>query len=167
MKMKHSIEFPVKIFATGGARVLGKRIVKQLDNILPKKYWPENGLKLNSYNILRFADNEMLVQPEDVRGHFIVIIHTRSPDVHEELAEFFWLADAIINAGVNAKNVLVVFPYMPYSRSDKKDQSRISVPSSFLARTINKVCRFRKILLVEPHDAHICHYFDPYAKHIS
>ena len=165
--MKHSIELPVKFFATGGAERIAYKPIEKLEDSLPEKFHPEDGLRLNEHKVEEFSNNEIQVQPEDVRGHFIVIIHTRSGKVHRGLFELLLLVRAVINAGVDSKRVLIVFPYMPYSRSDKKDQSRISVASPFLAEVINNVCGIEKILLIEPHDSHICEFFRPAAKHLS
>jgi ribose-phosphate pyrophosphokinase len=39
--------------------------------------------------------------------------------------------------------------------------------SVLLARTINEVCGVKRVILLEPHDAHIKHYFKPQAQEVS
>jgi ribose-phosphate pyrophosphokinase len=100
-----------------------------------------------------------------VRGAFCVVIHTQVPPVHTNFFELFALLDAICNS--EPENVLLVFPYMPYSRSDRKNKPRISTMSGWVAHTINRVSGVKKVLLLEPHDSHIKHYFEPQAQEVS
>ncbi|OGY42398.1 MAG: hypothetical protein A2Y82_04605 [Candidatus Buchananbacteria bacterium RBG_13_36_9] len=155
----------VKVFALPGSEDLAKKVCMHLDKKLPKPLRPKRGLKLAKVEIVTFDNENVQAQIEDVRGYFVVVIHTQCPPVNNRLTELFALLDAIKNS--NAADLLLVFPYMPYARSDRKDQPRISVMSNVLARIFNKVLGVRRVLLLDPHDTHVKHYFDPSADEIS
>ncbi len=107
----------------------------------------------------------MEVQIPDVRGRFVVVVHTQVPPVSDHLMELFVLLDAITNS--NARDVLLVFPYMPYSRSDRKNKPRISVMGRTLPRMFNRVFGIKRVLLLDPHDSHTKHYYEPDADEIT
>ncbi len=168
--MQHSWEFPVKFFATGGSNKLAKKVVERLKkkNMLCQSYRPEKGLMLNYHEVERFSNNEFRVKPESVRGYSVVIIHTRKTEsVHAGLFELFQLVDALINAGVWPHHILITFSYLPYSRSNKKDASRVSAMGPSIAKFLNLVYKVTKVLLVEPHADDCCKDFYPWAKHVS
>ena len=112
-----------------------------------------------------FSNENLLVTVPNVRGAYCVVVHTMVPPVHTNFFELVSLLDAICNS--EADEVLVVFPYMLYSRSDRKNKPRISTMSVKIADIINTVCGVRKVPFVEPHDGHIKHYFKPQAQEVS
>lgn len=152
----------IRVFATSGSGYLADGVCDFLKkNNLPGGYIIER----DKHVVDLFSNENLQVMVPNVRGAFCVVIHTQAPPVHTNLFELFALLDAICNS--EPENVLLVFPYMPYSRSDRKNKPRISTMSVWLAHAINRVCQVKKVLLLEPHDSHIKHYFEPQAQEVS
>lgn len=160
-----SSALPVKVFATTGSDGLARDVCSALQRRLPTGLQPTGCLTLGWTHVTRFDNGNLQVQVENVRGHFIVVIHTQVPPVSEGLIELLALLDAIRNAG--PADILLVFPYMPDSRSDRKDRPRISTMAPFWAKVLNRVLEVKRVLLLDPHDTHIKHYFDPAADEIT
>ena len=59
----------------------------------------------------------------------------------------------------SAKNINVVLPYFPYSRSDKKDQPRIPITAKLMAQIIEAAGATR-VITCDLHNAAIQAYFD-------
>lgn len=156
---------PVKIFATQGSDGLAREICKALQPRLPPELLTGSRLSLGKTKVERFSNDNVQVQIENVRGHFVVVVHTQVPPVNDRLIELFALLDAIINA--RPADILLVFPYMPYCRSDRKNQPRISTMGHRLADILAKSFRIERVLLLDPHDSHLKHYFYPAADEIS
>lgn len=158
--------YPVKVFATTETAVLAEEVSKQLKKILPQEYQPEDGRILGRVNFEEFSNENIQAQLiDDVRGHFVVVIHTQTPPVHDGLFQLFNLLDAIKNA--RTADILLVFPYMPYARSDRKNKPRISVMAHRLANIISSSFGIKRVLLMDPHDSHVKHYFEPAADEIT
>lgn len=155
----------VRVFALQGSDQLATDVCQELSRKLPLDLQPEDGLILSRPKIARFSNENIQAQIDDVRGHFVVVIHTQTTMVHERLFELFALLDAINNSGVG--DLLLVFPYMPYARSDRKNQPRISVMGNALPRILQKAFGVRRVLLLDPHDTHTKHYFWPSADEIT
>jgi ribose-phosphate pyrophosphokinase len=56
---------------------------------------------------------------------------------------------------------------MPWARSDRKNKPRISVMAKRLAQFISHSFRIDNVLLLDPHDGHLKHYFEPDADEIT
>jgi len=151
--------------ALPGSDILAEKVCKELYKRLPKIFKPEEGLILSRPKVSYFDNENVELQIDNVRGYFVVVIHTQTPPVNQRLVELMCLLDAIYNS--NAADLLLTFPYMPYARSDRKDKPRISVMSSVLAQIINKTLGVERVLLLDPHDTHVKHYFRPSADEIS
>ena len=116
------------------------------------------------HSVSTFSNQNMEVQVDNVRDHIVVVLHTQTPPVSDHIVELLALLDAINNA--HPRQTFVVFPYMPYSRSDRKNRPRISVMGQRLPEILNKVLNVRRVLLLEPHDPHIKQYFVPTADEV-
>lgn len=116
------------------------------------------------HTISTFSNQNMEVQVDNVRDHVVVVLHTQTPPVSDHIVELLALLDAINNA--HPRQTFVVFPYMPYSRSDRKNRPRISVMGQRLPEILNKVLNVRRVMLLEPHDPHIKQYFVPTADEV-
>lgn len=150
----------IRVFSISGMEEIKQNTVDATRVHLPTRWEVEPG----SSTVNRFSNTEIEVQVDNVREQYIVVICTQAHPVNETVIELMWLLDAIVNS--DPKDVLVVFPYMPYCRSDRKNQSRISVGGQIIPRIINRVSGVRKVLLIESHDPHIKQYFDPTANEI-
>ncbi|MCX6739738.1 MAG: ribose-phosphate diphosphokinase [Candidatus Parcubacteria bacterium] len=155
----------VKVFALPGSDILAEKVCFHLDQTLPIAFKPEGGLTLTRPDIFSFDNENVMAQIDNVRGYFVVVIHTQCPPLHDRLFSLFALLDAIQNS--NAADLLLAFPYMPYARSDRKDKPRISVMSKVMAEFLNNVLGVRRVMLLDPHDSHVKHYFKPSADEIS
>ena len=87
-----------------------------------------------------------------------VAISTQTPPVNQNLMELMMLMHALENS--RAMDVLLVFPYMPYSRSDRKNQAHISSGGVFIPQIFSGILQVKRTLLLDPHDTHIKHYFE-------
>ena len=117
-----------------------------------------------THTVSRFSNQNIEVQVDNVRDHIVVVLHTQTPPVSDHIVELLALLDAINNA--HPRQTFVVFPYMPYSRSDRKNRPRISVMGQRLPEILNKVLNVRRVMLLEPHDPHIKQYFVPTADEV-
>ncbi|OGZ17546.1 MAG: hypothetical protein A2Z78_02035 [Candidatus Nealsonbacteria bacterium RBG_13_36_15] len=161
---------PVKVFATSGSNGLATRICESLQFRLPSGIQPGGRLTLAQHEVTTFSNENSVVQVENVRDHFVVVIHTQVPPVSEGLIELLNLLDAIKNA--KSETILLVFPYMPYSRSDQKNRPRISamgvlLPRILTASPLGGRGGVENILLLDAHDPHLKHYFDPAADEVT
>lgn len=156
---------PVKVFATTGSDILAEKICGALQSRLPFDLQPGGRLILGKHIVERFSNDNIQVQVENVRGHFVVIVHTQVPPVNDRLFELFALLDAVINA--RPGDTLLVFPYMPYARSDRKNKPRISTMGHRLPHILTTSLEIERVILLDPHDSHIKHYFVPAADEIS
>lgn len=154
---------PVKIFATTGTEELAKTATEYLREALAD-HEPGFNVSLGETRISRFSNENLEVQVDNVRDHVVVVLHTMVPPVNENLVQLLALLDAINNA--HPRQTVVVFPYMPYARSDRKNRPRISVMGQRLAEILNKVLGVRRVLLIEPHAPHLKQYFVPTADEV-
>jgi ribose-phosphate pyrophosphokinase len=156
----------VKVFATTGSEAIANKICKTLGSRLPDGMIPSNGeLVLGKKSVTRFSNENIEVQVDNVRDHFVVVVHTQSSPVDSGLIELFALLDAIRNA--RPADLLLVFPYMPYARSDKKNKPRISTMGCCIPNILSNSFKIERVLLLDPHASHIKHYFSPVADEIS
>lgn len=150
---------PIKIFSTKGSKVLAEKIYENL------RKFPLLESSLGMVDVTWFPNQNIQLQIDDVRDRLAVVIHTQSPPVSDGTIELFALLDAISNA--SPADVLLVFPYMPYVRSDRKDQPRISVMGFRLPHILNNSFGIKRVILLDPHDVHVKHYFYPVADEIT
>ncbi len=158
------MSYPVKLFATTGSESLAYAISGSLAARLPKENIPGDGLN-GSVTVTRFDNDNLQVQVSNVRGCFVVVIHTMVPPVNDHIVELIALLDAIRNA--RPQDILLVFPCYPYARSDRKNKPRISTMACTLAKIISHSLGVKRVLLLDPHDTHTKHYFEPAADEVS
>lgn len=153
---------PTKVFATSGTEPLALDICRELTARLD----PENGyhVEMGDVRVARFSNENLEVQVDNVRDHTVIVLHTQTPPVSDNLIQLFALLDAISNS--HPRCTYVVFPYMPYARSDRKNKPRISVMGQRLAEILNKVLGVRRVMLLEPHAPHLKQYFLPTADEV-
>ncbi|HRK20578.1 MAG TPA: ribose-phosphate diphosphokinase, partial [Fimbriimonadaceae bacterium] len=115
-------------------------------------------------SVSRFSNENIEVQVGNVRDHIAIVVHTQTPPVNDGVVQLLSMLDAINNA--HPRQTFLVMPYMPYSRSDRKNRPRISVMGQRLPEILNRVMNVRRVLLLEPHDPHIKQYFVPTADEV-
>ncbi|KKW19406.1 MAG: Ribose-phosphate pyrophosphokinase [Parcubacteria group bacterium GW2011_GWA2_51_10] len=112
-----------------------------------------------------FSNDNLEVQVDDVRGCNAVVIHTQALPVPTNFVELLALLQAMRDAHV--EDIFLIFPYMPFSRSDRKNKPRISTLGQLFPEILCEVLGVRHVLLCDPHDSHLKHYFKPVADEIS
>ena len=155
---------PVLLMATRSSKVLAQDIEPVLKEKLPVHLIPKEGI-LSRPIVDQFSNENLEVQVQNVRDRTVVVIHTQAPPVNESLVELIALLSAIRDA--KPSDTILVFPYMPYARSDRKNKPRISMMAGTVADIINLSLGVERVVLVDPHDTHIKHYYHPVADEVS
>lgn len=136
----------IKIFACNSAEKFTKEICDCL------------GLTMGEKDSFKFKNDNNFVQiKETVRDYDVYIVQTTEPPVNERIMELLITIDAAKRA--SAKRITVVLPYYMYSRSDKKDQSRIPVTAKLMAQLLEAAGADR-VLTCDLHNSAIQAYFD-------
>lgn len=136
----------IKVFACNSAESFTKEIC---DNL---------GLEVSKSDSFKFAnDNNFVRLKETVRGQDVYIVQTTQPPVNERIMELLITVEAAKRAG--AKKVTAVIPYFMYSRSDKKDQSRVAITAKLMAKLL-EAAGVDHVLTCDLHNSAIQAYFD-------
>lgn len=136
----------IAVFACSSAESFTKEICDNLN--IPMG-------KLDSF---KFANDNNFVQfKESIRGKDVYLIQTTEPPVNERIMELLITIDAAKRAG--AKKITAVLPYFMYSRSDKKDQSRIPVTAKLFANLLESAGA-NHVLTCDLHNSAIQAYFN-------
>ena len=116
------------------------------------------GIELGKINHMKFKNDNNFVQIlETVRDKDVFIVQTNLPPVNERIMELLITIDAVKRA--SAKNINVVLPYFPYSRSDKKDQPRVPITAKLMAEIIEAAGATR-VVTCDLHNPAIQAYFN-------
>ena len=136
----------IKIFACNSAEEFTKEIC---DNL---------GIKMGERDSFKFANDNNFVQlKETVREQDVYIVQTTEPPVNERIMELLITIEAAKRAG--ARRITAVLPYFMYSRSDKKDQSRVPVTAKLMA-TLLEAAGVNHVLTCDLHNPAIQAYFN-------
>jgi len=109
----------VKIFSGSSSLELATKVAEKLN------------MKLGQLEVQRFSDGEF--QPifkENIRGRIVVIIQS-TPSPFDNYWELFQLIQAAKLS--SASKIIVINPYMGYSRQDRKDKPRVSIGAKLIA----------------------------------
>ena len=113
----------IKIFACPTAEEFTEEICNNL------------GIEIGKIHHQKFKNDNNFVQIlETVREKDVYIVQTTKPPVNERIMELLITIDAVKRA--SAKNINIVLPYFPYSRSDKKDQPRVPITAKLIAQLL-------------------------------
>lgn len=136
----------IKIFACNSAEHFTEKICENL------------GIEMGKRDSFKFANDNSFVQlKESVRGKDVYIVQTTQPPVNERIMELLIMIETAKRAG--AKRITAVLPYFMYSRSDKKDQSRVPVTAKLMAKIL-EAAGVDKVLTCDLHNSAIQAYFD-------
>ncbi len=136
----------IKIFACNTAQNFTKEICDYL------------GQDMGKINQMKFKNDNNFVQIlETVRQKDVYIVQTNQPPVNERIMELLITIDAVKRA--SAKNINVVLPYFPYSRSDKKDQPRVPITAKLIAQLLEAAGATR-VITCDLHNPAIQAYFN-------
>ena len=115
-------------------------------------------LPIGKINTMKFKNDNNFVQIlETVREHDVYLVQSNVPPVNERIMELLITIDAAKRA--SAKNINVVLPYFPYSRSDKKDQARVPITAKLMAQIIEAAGATR-VITCDLHNPAIQAYFN-------
>jgi len=115
------------------------------------------GTKAMFTEVPKFANDNMMVRvPENVRGRDVFYVQTSCPPASDHIVEMLMTLDALKHS--SAGRITLVMPYMPYVRSDKKDQPRISIAARLMADMIETAGAHR-VLVMDLHAAQIHGFF--------
>lgn len=136
----------IKVFACNSAEEFTKEIC---DNL---------GIEMGQKDSFKFANDNNFVQlKETVREKDVYIVQTTQPPVNERIMELLITIEAAKRAG--ARRITAVLPYFIYSRSDKKDQSRVPVTAKLMA-TLLEAAGVDHVLTCDLHNPAIQAYFN-------
>jgi ribose-phosphate pyrophosphokinase len=89
------------------------------------------GLELCGRDVIEFTNENLFVKLHaSVRGQDCYIIQTTSMPVHRNLMEMLIMAQTLKLD--SAGRITLVFPYMCYGRSDRKDQPRVPITAKLV-----------------------------------
>src|SRR5690349_5621841 len=127
------MENGIKLYATSSGKNLGEAIAKKL------------GLPLHSTYVEKFSDGELFVRFDDsVRGQVVFLI-SKINMPYENFFEMLMTVDAARRS--SAKEVILVVPYLPHSRQERRDNQRTSISSRMIADMIQMMGADRMITL--------------------
>lgn len=105
-----------------------------------------------------FGNENMLIQLRDnVREADVFFIQTSCSPVSDNIIESLLILDTLKHSSAN--RITMVSPYWPYVRSDKKDQSRISIAAKLMAR-LHETAGADRFLTIDLHSEQIQGFFN-------
>lgn len=127
------MENSIKIYATSTGDELGKKIARCLN------------LPLHQLHKEKFSDGELFIRfNESVRGQTVFLI-AKVHMPYENFFEMLLTVDAARRS--SAKEVVLVVPYLPHSRQERRDNQRTSISSRMVADIIQLMGADRLITL--------------------
>lgn len=115
------------------------------------------GIQLSQREIVKFPNENIFVKlGESVRGKDVFILQTSCSPVSDNILEMLIMIDAVRRG--SAARITLVMPYMPYGRSDKKDQPRVPITARLLADLI-KTSGADRYITVDLHAGQIQGFF--------
>lgn len=120
-KSSHGMQYGViQLFAGTASMDLAREIADYL------------GLELCGRDVIEFTNENLFVKLHaSVRGQDCYVIQTTSMPVHRNLMELLIMAQTLKLD--SAGRITLVFPYMAYGRSDRKDQPRVPITAKLVA----------------------------------
>lgn len=113
----------IHLFAGHASKELGQEISDYLN------------IPLGEYERTIFPNENIFIQlKQSVRGQDVYIIYNMCPPLHENIFEMLLMIDTLKRD--SAGRINLVLPYLPYARSDKKDQPRVGIAARLLANLI-------------------------------
>jgi len=116
------------------------------------------GLELCGRDVIEFTNENLFVKlHSSVRGQDCYIIQTLSMPVHRNLMELLIMSQTLKLD--SAGRISLVFPYMCYGRSDRKDQPRVPITAKLVAQMMETAGADRYITM-DLHAGQIQGFFD-------
>lgn len=125
---------------------------------LAKKVTQLTGLRLGTFNIIEFADGEILVKSNDtIRGLRVFLFQSTSFPVNDNLLQLLIAIDSLKRA--DAKSITAIIPYYGYARQDRKSKGREPITCKLVANFL-QVAGASKIILTDIHSDQTQGFFD-------
>lgn len=142
----------IKLFAGSTSHDLVAEIATYLNNA------GYTNVRPGKYARNMFANGNIFIRlDESVRGQDVYLIQTMSDPVHDNIFEMLIMIDALKRD--SAQRINVIFPYMAYGRSDKKDQPRVPITARLLANMI-EVAGADRYMTIDLHSGQIQGFFN-------
>lgn len=142
----------IKLFAGSTADTLVDEIARHLNEA------GYSHIKPGAYTRAEFANENIFIRLEEsVRGQDVYLVQTMCPPIHKNIFEMLIMIDALKRD--SARRINVIFPYMTYARSDKKDQPRVPITARLLANMI-EVAGTDRYMTVDLHSGQIQGFFN-------
>ncbi|MBA4056248.1 MAG: ribose-phosphate pyrophosphokinase, partial [Marivirga sp.] len=123
----------IRLYATPTAFTLGEKIAKSL------------GIALRRIHSEKFSDGELFVRfDESVRGQVVFLV-SKIDMPYEHFFEMLMTVDAARRS--SAREVVLIIPYLPHSRQERRDGQRTSISSRMVADIIQLMGADRIITL--------------------
>ena len=104
------------------------------------------GVEETKTTIKSFSNDNLFVSVDEaVRGDDVFVIQTQTPPVDKHLMELFILIRTLRDA--NARRITAVLPYLPYVRSDKRDQPRVCITARLVADLLETAGAHRVVVM--------------------
>lgn len=133
-----------------------KRLTKEVCDIL--------GIEEGKITVTRFADGEVIVEPQQsIRKKTVFIIQSTCNPVNENLMELLVCLDAVRRS--SCTDINVVIPYYGYARQDRQAKPRQPVTSRLVADLLVAAGATR-VVLVDLHAAQIQSFFNIPTDHL-
>lgn len=127
------MDTPFQLYATSTAGSLAQAIATQLR------------MPLHQTHVEKFSDGELFVRfDESVRGQALFLVAKIHPP-YENFFELLLTIDAARRS--SAREVILVIPYLPHSRQERRDGQRTSISSRMVADMIQSMGADRMITL--------------------
>ncbi len=122
------------------------------------------GIKLGKIKTSTFSCGENYVRiKENVRGDHVYIIQTATQDVNNTFMELLIAIDAFKKA--SAKSINVIIPHYPYSRQDKKSESREPITARLVANLL-ETAGVNRVITMDLHADQIQGFFNVPVDHL-
>jgi len=134
-------------------RPLAQKIARQL------------GTSLGQIDIQQFSDGETYVNIQvDIADQLVYIIQSGSNRANQHLMELLLMIDAAWR--LNPQKIVVVFPFFPYRRQERKVKSGEPISAQLVADLI-ETAGADKAIIMDIHSTKILNFFDIPVAHIS
>jgi len=121
----------------GKAYEFAKSVFRNIQEI--QKRERDLGFVFRDLKITEFPDGEYKIKIDsNARERAVILIHDSSKEPNRWLTEILNLNDAAMRA--SASSIMLVLPYMRWSRGDKKDEPHVSIPLKVCAEAIEATC---------------------------
>lgn len=140
------------VFSIGSNKQLAKDFAK---------FW---NCQLGKVELKKFADGEMLVKPlTNVENKDVIIIESTAKKPNDHLFQILMLLDSIKRG--NAKSVLLIIPYLGYSRQERINYPNEPLSCEVMAKVL-ETAQYDKLMSLDLHHPVIESFFSRGIKNI-